>query len=55
MRSLRPSNWPLRIAELYQGLADKDANLHAAMLRHHFSRRVGATPHTYRSTFRART
>jgi transcriptional regulator GlxA family with amidase domain len=27
----------------------------AAMLRHHFSRRVGATPHAYRSTFRART
>ncbi|OLB79057.1 MAG: AraC family transcriptional regulator [Actinobacteria bacterium 13_2_20CM_2_71_6] len=27
----------------------------AAMLRHHFSRRVGATPHAYRSTFRDRT
>jgi transcriptional regulator GlxA family with amidase domain len=27
----------------------------AAMLRHHFSRRIGATPHAYRSTFRART
>jgi transcriptional regulator GlxA family with amidase domain len=26
----------------------------AAMLRHHFSRRVGATPHAYRSTFRSR-
>jgi transcriptional regulator GlxA family with amidase domain len=26
----------------------------AAMLRHHFSRRVGATPHAYRSTFRDR-
>jgi len=26
----------------------------AAALRHHFSRRVGATPHAYRSTFRAR-
>jgi len=25
----------------------------AAALRHHFSRRVGATPHSYRSTFRA--
>jgi transcriptional regulator GlxA family with amidase domain len=25
----------------------------AAMLRHHFSRRVGATPHAYRSTFRS--
>jgi AraC family transcriptional regulator, transcriptional activator FtrA len=27
----------------------------AAMLRHHFSRRVGATPHAYRTTFRGRT
>jgi transcriptional regulator GlxA family with amidase domain len=27
----------------------------AAMLRHHFSRRIGATPHAYRSTFRSRT
>ncbi len=27
----------------------------AAMLRHHFTRRVGATPHAYRSTFRDRT
>jgi AraC family transcriptional activator FtrA len=27
----------------------------AATLRHHFSRRLGATPHSYRSTFRART
>jgi AraC family transcriptional activator FtrA len=27
----------------------------AAMLRHHFSRRLGATPHAYRSTFRDRT
>ncbi|MGE5828506.1 MAG: GlxA family transcriptional regulator [Micromonosporaceae bacterium] len=26
----------------------------AAALRHHFTRRVGATPYTYRSTFRAR-
>jgi transcriptional regulator GlxA family with amidase domain len=26
----------------------------AAALRHHFSRRVGATPHTYRATFRTR-
>jgi AraC family transcriptional regulator, transcriptional activator FtrA len=26
----------------------------AAALRHHFTRRVGATPHAYRSTFRAR-
>ncbi len=26
----------------------------AAMLPHHFSRRIGATPHAYRSTFRAR-
>ena len=26
----------------------------AAMLRHHFTRRVGATPHAYRSTFRDR-
>ncbi len=26
----------------------------AAMLRHHFSRRVGATPHAYRATFRDR-
>jgi transcriptional regulator GlxA family with amidase domain len=26
----------------------------AAMLRHHFSRRIGATPHAYRSTFRDR-
>lgn len=26
-----------------------------AALRHHFSRRVGATPHAYRTTFRART
>jgi len=26
----------------------------AAALRHHFSRRVGATPHAYRTTFRAR-
>jgi AraC family transcriptional regulator, transcriptional activator FtrA len=25
----------------------------AAMLRHHFSRRVGATPHAYRATFRS--
>jgi transcriptional regulator GlxA family with amidase domain len=25
----------------------------AATLRHHFTRRVGATPHTYRTTFRA--
>ncbi len=27
----------------------------AATLRHHFARRLGATPHSYRSTFRART
>jgi transcriptional regulator GlxA family with amidase domain len=26
----------------------------AAMLRHHFTRRIGATPHAYRSTFRHR-
>ena len=26
----------------------------AAMLRHHFTRRVGATPHAYRTTFRSR-
>ena len=26
----------------------------AATLRHHFSRRVGATPHAYRATFRGR-
>jgi transcriptional regulator GlxA family with amidase domain len=26
----------------------------AAVLRHHFTRRVGATPHAYRTTFRAR-
>jgi transcriptional regulator GlxA family with amidase domain len=26
----------------------------AATLRHHFTRRVGATPHAYRTTFRHR-
>jgi AraC family transcriptional activator FtrA len=26
----------------------------AAMLRHHFAKRVGATPQAYRSTFRKR-
>jgi transcriptional regulator GlxA family with amidase domain len=26
----------------------------AAVLRHHFARRVGTTPHAYRSTFRHR-
>ena len=30
----RDSNWPLRVGELYAGLAEKDAELHAAMLDH---------------------
>jgi putative heme-binding domain-containing protein len=30
----RDLHWPLRIAELYAGLAEKDANLHAAMVEH---------------------
>ena len=30
----RDSNWPLRVRELYIGLADKDASLHPAMIDH---------------------
>ena len=30
----RDSNWPLRVRELYIGLAEKDANLHNAMVEH---------------------
>lgn len=30
----RDSNWPLRVRELYAGLAEKDANLHKAMVEH---------------------
>lgn len=33
-RMNRDSNWPLRIGELYAGLAEKDQNLHAAMVAH---------------------
>jgi putative membrane-bound dehydrogenase-like protein len=30
----RDSNWPLRVRELYIGIAEKDANLHKAILSH---------------------
>lgn len=30
----RDSNWPLRVRELYVGLAEKDATLHQAMVEH---------------------
>ena len=30
----RDSNWPLRVRELYAGLAEKDAKLHDAIVRH---------------------
>lgn len=30
----RDTHWPLRIGELYTGLADKDSKLHAAMVNH---------------------
>jgi putative heme-binding domain-containing protein len=30
----RDSNWPLRVRELYAGLADKDARLHNAIMAH---------------------
>ncbi|MER7459659.1 helix-turn-helix domain-containing protein [Micromonospora sp. NPDC126480] len=36
-------------------VADRAGFSDAAALRHHFTRRVGATPHTYRTTFRDRT
>jgi AraC family transcriptional activator FtrA len=35
-------------------VASRSGFADAAMLRHHFSRRIGATPHAYRSTFRHR-
>ncbi|MEU8182876.1 helix-turn-helix domain-containing protein [Micromonospora sp. NPDC049044] len=38
-----------------EAVADQAGFGDAAALRHHFSRRVGATPHNYRSTFRDRT
>ncbi|MGC4798772.1 GlxA family transcriptional regulator [Micromonospora saelicesensis] len=37
-----------------EAVADQSGFGDAAALRHHFSRRVGATPHTYRTTFRDR-
>ncbi|MFC4019749.1 GlxA family transcriptional regulator [Micromonospora sp. GCM10011542] len=37
-----------------EAVADRAGFGDAAALRHHFSRRVGATPHSYRSTFRDR-
>ncbi|MDG4761564.1 helix-turn-helix domain-containing protein [Micromonospora sp. WMMD710] len=42
---------PLSVEEV----ADQAGFGDAAALRHHFSRRVGATPHSYRTTFRDRT
>ncbi len=36
-------------------VADRVGFSDAAALRHHFTRRVGATPHAYRTTFRDRT
>ncbi|PZF97896.1 GlxA family transcriptional regulator [Micromonospora deserti] len=36
-------------------VADRAGFGDAAALRHHFARRVGATPHSYRTTFRDRT
>ncbi|RLP96706.1 GlxA family transcriptional regulator [Micromonospora sp. CV4] len=38
-----------------EAVADQAGFSDAAALRHHFSRRVGATPHGYRTTFRDRT
>ncbi|MGC4747800.1 GlxA family transcriptional regulator [Micromonospora sp. DT201] len=38
-----------------EAVADQAGFGDAAALRHHFSRRVGATPHSYRTTFRDRT
>ncbi|MEU4470754.1 helix-turn-helix domain-containing protein [Micromonospora sp. NPDC023888] len=38
-----------------EAVADQSGFGDAAALRHHFSRRVGATPHSYRTTFRDRT
>lgn len=37
-----------------EAVADQAGFSDAAALRHHFSRRVGATPHSYRTTFRDR-
>ncbi|MET7373126.1 GlxA family transcriptional regulator [Micromonospora arida] len=37
-----------------EAVADQSGFGDAAALRHHFSRRVGATPHSYRTTFRDR-
>ncbi|MEU4400325.1 GlxA family transcriptional regulator [Micromonospora orduensis] len=37
-----------------EAVADQAGFGDAAALRHHFSRRVGATPHSYRTTFRDR-
>ncbi|MFC3503208.1 GlxA family transcriptional regulator [Micromonospora krabiensis] len=37
-----------------EAVADQVGFGDAAALRHHFTRRVGATPHTYRTTFRDR-
>jgi transcriptional regulator GlxA family with amidase domain len=37
-----------------EAVAGRSGFADAAVLRHHFTRRVGATPHAYRSTFRAR-
>ncbi|MEH0930609.1 GlxA family transcriptional regulator [Micromonospora sp. CPCC 205558] len=37
-----------------EAVADQSGFSDAAALRHHFSRRVGATPHSYRTTFRDR-
>ncbi|MEV1329569.1 helix-turn-helix domain-containing protein [Micromonospora costi] len=38
-----------------EAVADRAGFGDAATLRHHFTRRVGATPHSYRTTFRDRT
>ncbi len=37
-----------------EGVAERAGFGDAAVLRHHFTRRVGATPQAYRSTFRDR-
>lgn len=46
-RLLEETELPVESVATHSGFGD------AAAMRHHFSRRLGATPHSYRSTFRA--
>jgi transcriptional regulator GlxA family with amidase domain len=46
---LEDTDLPIEAVAAKSGFGD------AAMLRHHFNRRVGSPPHTYRRTFQSRT